>query len=284
MFGDVASQNIVGYNTVGNNGHKNPGIGATFIPVGATQADGTTYKLKDITVSAGKDIMDISAEYIQELSPDGSAVVGRYTYLSKEYIDAAYKPAQREAMYQYIGWWDWDKKGTYIGDSEHDRNEHEVAVGTAFLAFISKNTRFFTSSGEVPTEPTFIGNNGHKNPFFINYLPVTLKLKQITMSAGKDIMDISAEYIQVLSPDGSAVIGRYTFLSKEYIDAAYKPAQREAMYPYIGWWDWDKKGTYIGDSEHSRDNEVVNPSDSFLGFLSKGTRYVNFPSALDVED
>ena len=108
----IESANVVGYMDVSDDGNKNPGIGSVFMPIGG----GTTYSLGSIVVSgdAADEFMFPGPEYLQELNPNGSAVVGRYTYVSEAYLKDEYED-EWEDYKSLIGWWD---RG-YVGVDGH---------------------------------------------------------------------------------------------------------------------------------------------------------------------
>ena len=66
------ASDIVGYSSISDNGHKLPGIGSVFCPIGL----GDTYKLSDITVSGATtdEFMNPGTEYLQKLNPATTAV------------------------------------------------------------------------------------------------------------------------------------------------------------------------------------------------------------------
>ena len=239
------------------------------MPVGL----GDTYLLGSIKVTGATedDFMVPSAEYLQELNPNGSAVVGRYTYVSEAYLKDEYED-EWEDYKELIGWWD---RG-YVGVAGHNRDTKEVAVGTAFLGKLMGNSLKFTSSGEVPTISTQISDEGNFNPFFLNYLPVQITLGQITVEGATedDFMVPSAEYLQVLNPNGSAVTARYTYVSVAYLKDEYED-EWEDYVALVGWWD---RG-FIGVEGHKRDSVTLNPGSSFLGKLMGNGLKFNFPAA-----
>ena len=265
----ITSANIVGYSAVSDDGNYNPGIGSVFMPVGL----GDTYLLGSIKVTGAADdeFMVPGTEYLQELNPNGSAVVGRYTYVSEAYLKDEYED-EWEDYKHLIGWWD---RG-FVGVSGHNRDNKEVDVGTAFLGFLNGNSLKFTSSGEVPTVSTQISDNGNYNPFFLNYLPVQITLGQITVEGAADdeFMVPGTEYLQVLNPNGSAVTARYTYVSVAYLKDEYED-EWEDYVELVGWWD---RG-YVGQDGHKRDSVTLDPGFSFLGFLNGNGLKFNFPAA-----
>ena len=269
-FSAVESSNIVGYSPVSDNGNKNPGIGSVFLPVGG----GDTYLLGSIVVSGAdeEDFMVPGPEYLQELNPNGSVVIGRYTYVSEAYLKDEYEDEWEDYKW-LIGWWD---RG-YIGVEGHRQDSKEIAVGTAFLGALKGNSLKFTSSGQVPKVSTSISDDGNKNPFFLNYLPITITLGQITVEGAdeEDFMVPGPEYLQVLNPNGSVVTARYTYVSVAYLKDEYEDEWEEHV-GLIGWWD---RG-YIGVEGHKRDSVSLAPGFSFLGALKGNGLKFNFPAAV----
>ena len=264
----ITSANIVGYSAVSDDGDSNPGIGSVFMPVGM----GDTYLLGSIVVSGAdaEDFMFPGIEYLQELNPNGSAVIGRYTYVSEAYLKDEYED-EWEDYKGLIGWWD---RG-FVGVSGHSRDAKEIAVGTAFLGKLNGNSLKFTSSGEVPTVSTQISDEGNSNPFFLNYLPVQITLGQVTVEGANedDFMFPGIEYLQVLNPNGSAVTARYTYVSVAYLKDEYED-EWEDYVALVGWWD---RG-YVGEEGHKRDSLTLAPGFSFLGKLNGNGLKFNFPA------
>ena len=252
-------------------GNFNPGIGSVFMPL----SGGDTYLLGSIKVSgaANDEFMIPGPEYLQELNPNGSAVIGRYTYVSEAYLKDEYED-EWEDYKGLIGWWD---RG-YVGVAGHSRDNKEIDVGTAFLGSLAGNDLKFTSSGEVPAESTQISDGGNFNPFFLNYLPTTITLGQITVEgAGEDdFMIPGPEYLQVLNPNGSAVTARYTYVSVAYLKDEYEDEWADYV-ELVGWWD---RG-YVGVDGHKRDSVSLAPGFSFLGSLAGNGLKFNFPAAVE---
>lgn len=250
-------------------GNFNPGIGSVFMPIGM----GDTYTLGSIKVSGESedDFMVPGSEYLQELEPNGSAVVGRYTYVSEAYLKDEYED-EWEDYKNLIGWWD---RG-YVGVAGHNRDNKEIAVGTAFLGSLKGNNLKFTSSGEVPVVSTQISDGGNFNPFFLNYLPVQITLGQVTVEGADDgdFMVPGSEYLQVLEPNGSAVSARYTYVSVDYLKDEYED-EWENYVELVGWWD---RG-FVGEEGHKRDSLPLTPGFSFLGSLKGNGLKFNFPAA-----
>ena len=239
------------------------------MPIGG----GDTYLLGSVKVSgaAVDEFMFPGPEYLQELNPNGSAVIGRYTYVSEAYLKDEYED-EWEDYKGLIGWWD---RG-YVGVAGHNRDAKEVAIGTAFLGKLNGNSLKFTSSGEVPTVSTQITDNGNKNPFFLNYLPTQITLGQITVEgdAEDEFMFPGPEYLQVLNPNGSAVTARYTYVSVAYLKDEYEDEWGDYV-GLVGWWD---RG-YVGVEGHKRDSVELAPGFSFLGKLNGNGLKFNFPAA-----
>lgn len=252
-----------------DNGNENPGIGSVFMPIGG----GDTYTLGSIVVSGAADdeFMVPGIEYLQELNPNGSAVMGRYTYVSEAYLKDEYEDEWADYK-SLIGWWD---RG-FVGTEGHNRNSKEIAIGTAFLGKLTGNGLRFTSSGEVPSASTSITDGGNENPFFLNYLPTQITLGQVTVEGANedDFMVPGIEYLQVLNPNGSAVTARYTYVSVAYLKDEYEDEWADHV-DLVGWWD---RG-FIGVEGHKRDSLPLAPGFSFLGKLTGNGLKFNFPAA-----
>ena len=285
----LESANVVGYAAVNDDGNQNPGIGAIFMPV----SGGGTYKLSNITVSsANGDYMDPETEYLQMLNPNGSAVIARYTYVSKEWLLDVYGDEEWADYASAIGWWnrtadivDCIESADYTQKLDGAKDP-DITIGTAFLGRLSGNELNFTSSGEVPNTATAFNDAGNQNPFFLNYLPVTVDLTALTVSSeGGDYMDPGTEYLQVLNPNGSAVIARYTYVSQEWLIDVYGDEEWADYAGAIGWWtrtadivDCIESADYsnkiaVGDVE-------LTPGFTFLGRLSGNGLDFNFPAAV----
>lgn len=246
-------------------GNNNPSIGAVFLPVGG----GDTYQLKDITVSADGDFMT-PTEYLQVLDPNGAYVTARYTYVSEDYLKDEYED-EWEDYKGLLGWWE---RG-HVGEAGYNRDTTEVSVGAAFLGRLDGNGLNFTSAGAVPGEATSISDEGNNNPYFINYLPVTITLGQITVSGDDDSVFMTpTEYLQVLDPNGAYVTARYTYISKEYLDDEYEE-EAPSYYSLIGWWE---RG-HVGEEGYNRNNVELKPGFGFLGRLDGNGLKFNFPAA-----
>ena len=298
MFAADVQSNIVGYSTIGNaleegGVGKNIGIGGLFVPVAGVN----TFKLGEISVKGeyedGEcvDPFDPEGEYIQELSPNGSKTIGRYTCLTKEYLQYL---DMYEDFKDYIGWWDVTDQSLnffeeVITNPDLKADGKDITVGTAFLGAISSHDRSFTSAGSVPLESTAFANDNNKNPFFLNYLPVEITLGQTEM-VGEfeeeecvDPFDPEGEYLQVLAPNGSKTIARYTYLSKDYLQYL---DMYEDFKDYIGWWDVTDQSLnffeeVITNPDLNANSVKLAPGFSFLGALSSHDRAMRFPSALD---
>ena len=285
VFG-VESSNIVGYAPVNDGGNHNPGVGGLFIPVGGA----STYKLSNIRVSADGDFMTPGTEYLQMLNPNGSAVIARYTYVSEDFLKDEFED-DWEDYKSAIGWWNFDRnipaliEGGDYAKKLTSANDPDIVVGTAFLGYLGGNDLNFTSSGEVPTESTAFNDNGNHNPFFMNYLPVTIDLMDITVSADGDFMTPGTEYLQVLNPNGSAVVARYTYVSEDFLKDEFE--DEWANYEWaIGWWNFDRNiPSLIEASDNSkqlkRGDVTLDPGASFLGYLGGNGLSFNFPAAAE---
>ena len=285
-FGAVES-GTVGYSAINDDGNHNPGIGGLFIPLNGA----STYKLSSITVSADGDFMVPGADYLQMLNPNGSAVIARYTYVSEDFLKDEFEDAWANYA-SAIGWWIYDRNiASLIEDGDYAKklegaNDPDIAVGTAFLGFLGGNNLNFTSAGEVPEVSTAFNDNGTHNPFFLNYLPTTIDLMDVTVSGptDDDFMTPGADYLQVLNPNGSAVVARYTYVSEAFLKDEFEDDWEDYQWA-IGWWNYDRNIASLiegGDAakQLQRGDVPLAPGASFLGFLGGNGLDFNFPAAL----
>ena len=285
----LESANIVGYSSINDEGNFNPGIGGLFIPV----SGGSTYKLSSIKVSADGDFMVPNSEYLQELNPNGSAVIARYTYVSEAFLEDEFEDEWEQYKWA-VGWWAFDRNGDIVDAiTDHDttnkldgEKDPDIEVGTAFLGSLNGNNLNFTSAGEVPSSSTSVNDNGNFNPFFLNYLPTQIDLMDITVSADGDFMVPNSEYLQVLNPNGSAVIARYTYVSAAFLEDEFENDWEQYSWA-IGWWNFDRDGDIVDSIESSdktnqisRGDVMLDPGASFLGSLNGNGLDFNFPAAV----
>ena len=288
-FGAIVSENTVGYASINDEGNHNPGIGGLFIPLNG----GSTYKLSSITVSADDDFMVPGADYLQALNPNGSAVIARYTYVSEDFLKDEFDADW--VNYQWaIGWWNNDRNiASYIEDGDSSQKldgskDPDIVVGTAFLGLLGGNNLNFTSAGEVPSVSTAFNDGGNHNPFFMNYLPKTIDLLDVTVSGEDgDFMVPGADYLQVLNPNGSAVIARYTYVSEDFLKDEFDADWVNYQWA-IGWWNNDRNiASYIEDGDDAkqikRGDVSLAPGASFLGLLGGNGLDFNFPAAISQE-
>ena len=283
----MESANIVGYASVSDEGNFNPSVGSVFMPING----GDTYKLSDITVSGetDEDFMIPGMEYLQKLNPNGSAVVERYTYVSEAFLKDEFED-EWENYKGAIGWWKYcgNEIVGYIEDADYSKkcDSEDIDVGMAFLGNLTGNGLKFVSSGSVPLESTSFNDGGNYNPYFLNYLPVTIDLSDITVTgpSDEDFMVPGMEYLQVLNANGSAVINRYTYVSEEFLKDEFED-EWEGYKAAIGWWNYcgnDIVG-YIEDADYTQKLEIgktpVAPGFSFLGNLTGNGLDFNFPAA-----
>ena len=285
----MESANVVGYSALNDGGDQNPGIGGLFIPVNGS----STYKLTDITVSGptADDFMVPGIEYLQMLNPNGSAVIARYTYVSEAFLKDEFED-EWEDYKGAIGWWNYDRNiATLIEGGDYAKKitaatDPDITVGTAFLGKLGGNELNFTSAGEVPNVSTSFNDDGNQNPFFLNYLPTTIDLMDVTVSGETtdDFMVPGIEYLQVLNPNGSAVVARYTYVSEAFLKDEFEDEWADYAWA-IGWWNYDRNiATLIegGDDAKkiSRGDVSLAPGAAFLGKLGGNGLDFNFPAAV----
>ena len=285
----IESANIVGYSALSDEGNRNPGIGSVFMPIN----EGGTYKLSSITVSgAGEgEYMDPEGEYLQMLNPNGSAVTHRYTYVSREFLVDCFGEAESKDYEGAIGWWNWSRDIVgYIEEGDYSEKcigvkDPDIDIGTAFLGFLQGNELKFTSCGSVAIESTSFNDNGNRNPFFLNYLPVEIDLTDVTVTQEDGgYMDPEGEYLQVLNPNGSAVTARYTYVSEEFLVDAFGEEEAKNFAGAIGWWNWSRDIVgFIEEADYaqklSKGDVPLSSGFSFLGFLQGNGLDFNFPAA-----
>ena len=114
----------------------------------------------------------------------------------------------------------------------------------------------------------------------------TYKLSSITVTGAEEgaYMDPEIEYVQQLNPNGSAVIARYTYVSKDYLLDIFGEEDYETYAGAVGWWKWSKDiFTYIEEGEYTdmvaKEDVPLAPGFSFLGFLQGNELDFNFPAA-----
>ena len=285
---------------------KKPSIGAVFCPVG----NGTSWKLNDIKVSSSieKKYLNVISEYVQVLSTTDTHVETCYTYMSEAVLRALFPNAAWDDAYlSRIGWWYWESgnanfwKGR-IQDPEY-KTKYMVPdtvtfpVGTALLGnFLGSSGLVFQSSGEVIMESSGFDATGMKKPFFINYLPRTVDLTELSVSStieGK-YMNVISEYVQALSTVDTHVEACYTYISETVLRALFPNATWDDAYlSRIGWWYWESGNANawkakIKDPDYATKYMVAKgavpllPGEGFLGnFLGSNGLKINFPATIE---
>ena len=285
----VESANIVSYSAVSDEGNTSPGIGAVFCPMGL----GETYKLSNIVVSGADadEFMNPGTEYLQKLNPATTAVAARYTYVSEAFLKDEFED-DWEDYKSAVGWWSYvagTNYGTLIEKGDYSlklTTSPDIPVGTAFLGRVNGNELNFTSSGEAPSVPTQISDNGNTSPFFLNYLPREIDLSEIVVEGADEdeFMNPGTEYLQVLSPADTHVIARYTYVSEAFLKDEFEE-DWEDYKDAIGWWSYvagKNYGTLIETSDFSLKCGAVPlaPGFSFLGRLNGNGLVFKFPAAV----
>ena len=275
-----------------------------FVPVGG----GATYDLSMLTVPELRDgegeledYMDPSGECLRVLDPNSSATTARYTYISAGYLED--NVDDWEEHLDAIGWWKYEFGYAYNeaimdGDfSKKVKGAVPIANGVAFLGdFSNGHSISLLSNGEVVTVPTKFETDENLAPIFVNYLPVALKLSDLTVPELRDgdgeledYMDPSGECLRALNPNSSATIGRYTYISAGYLEDNVD--DWEEHLDAIGWWKYEFGYAYneaIMEGDFSmklKDDEIIDiaAGDGFLGDFSNGHSIgIAFPSALAV--
>ena len=281
---------------------KRPLVGSVFCPVG----NGTTWKLNDIKVSSSiaNKYMNIVSEYVQVLSTVDTHVTDRYTYMSETILKTLFKgTAWDDAYLSRIGWWKWESGNANawkakIQDPEYAKymvgDDVTFPVGTALLGFnLGTNGLVFESAGEVLQATSNFDATGMKRPFFLNYLPRTVDLTELSVDStiANKYMNIVSEYVQALSTADTHVTARYTYMSETILKTLFKgTAWDDAYLSRIGWWKWESGNANawkakIQDPEYAKymvakDEVPLLPGEGFLGFFlgTNGLR-INFPAA-----
>ena len=304
MFADVTSQNIVGYSGRDTDSNAAPIVGAMFINV----AGGETYDLSMLTVPELRDedgeledYMDPMSECLRVLDPNSSATTARYTYISAGYLED--NVDDWEEHLNAIGWWNYEFGYDYAGAiadgdfSKKIKGAVPIANGMAFLGdFSNFHSISLRANGEVVTVPTEYVTDENAAPFFVNYLPVTLKLTDMTVPELRDeegeledYMDPMSECVRVLDPNSSATIGRYTYISAGYLEDNVD--DWEEHLDAIGWWSYEFGYDYAGaiaDGDFTKKltkDQIIDlaAGDGFLGdFSNFHSIGIAFPSALAV--
>ena len=280
---------VVGYQAVSDGGNTSPGIGSVFCPIGL----GATYPLSDIIVSGAADdeFMIPGSEYLQRLDPSTTSVSARYTYISEAFLQDEFEE-DWEDYKSAIGWWIWQKSTNYAGLIEAGNytlkltTPPQIPIGTAFLGALKGNELKFTSNGEAPAVATEISDGGNTSPFFLNYLPREIDLSEIVVEGAADdeFMIPGSEYLQVLSPEDTHVVSRYTYISEAFLKDEFEEDWEDYV-SAIGWWVWQKSTNYAGLIESGNYSlkcgaVPLAPGFSFLGALKGNGLVFKFPAAV----
>ena len=275
-----------------------------FVPV----AGGETYDLSMLTVPEVRDgdgelldYMDPSAECLRVLDENSTITKARYTYISAGYLED--NVDDWEEHLDAIGWWNYEPSFAYNeaimgGDfSKKINGAVPIANGAAFLGdFSNGHSISLVSNGEVLTVPTQFETSENLAPLFVNYLPVTLKLSDLTVPELRDedgelldYMDPSAECLRALDANSTITKGRYTYISAGYLEDNVD--DWEEHLDAIGWWNYEPSFAYNeaimgGDfSKKLKEEDIIDiaAGDGFLGDFSNGHSIgIAFPSALAV--
>ena len=136
-----------------------------------------------------------------------------------------------------------------------------------------------------------INDGGNQNPGIGGlFIPVngssTYKLTDITVSGptADDFMVPGIEYLQMLNPNGSAVIARYTYVSEAFLKDEFEDDWEDYQWA-IGWWNNVRGIAGLiedGDADNklSRGDVSLAPGATFLGKLGGNGLDFNFPAAV----
>jgi len=274
---DFHDHHIVGYESVSTNQAKTISTGAVFTPVSGAK----TFQLKEWKPNGVEE-----GDNFQLLSVDSASTCARYSFISKAYADwfAVDVGLSAGDLDYAIGWWiygkvDWeDAEGT----SPDRADTTPITVGDSFLVACGDTRNFSAqSAGQVQTEVTTLDRKAVKTPFFCNYLPVDVKLANITVDGVEE-----GDNFQILSSSSASTIARYCYISKAYADwFAVDVGLSAGDLDYaIGWWiygkvDWeDAEGT-----SPDRANNIILGAGQ--GILVAAGDYrnmtISFPSSLE---
>ena len=280
----MQASTVVGYRAgEGTGGSEFPSFGATFLAIDG----GDTYPLGSVKA----ELMDADQDMLQEIDPDECEPITYYTYVTKEYCDAAaaFMHVDPTTLYKYIGWWDVTDGPVDLCDEAADeqmRQDYPMPVGLGFLgSFSSGEDVVFTSSGAVPLSTKSIFTEGHEFPYIANFIPTEIPYGWIEMKA----IDADQDMFQVIDPDECEPVLYYTYVTKDYCDAAaaFMHVDPATLYKYIGWWDVTDGPVDL--CEEAAEIQMINaeniiPGASFLGSCSSGEDIeIVFPSALRAE-
>ena len=301
-FGDVSSQNIVGYAGIETEENSAPIIGSVFFNVGG----GETYDLRTLAIPEIRDeegelldYADPMSEFLRVLDPNSSLTTAKYCYVSYGYLEDCVEDP--DASKWAIGWWKYQVGVDYSmlinagDDTLKIKSAVNINNGMAFLGNFSEgHTVSLVSNGEVATEVTQFETAETSAPLFVNYLPDSIKLSDITIPELRDeegelldYADPMSEFLRVLDPNSSLTTAKYCYVSYGYLeDCVDEP---DASLWAIGWWKYEVGVDYsvlinAGDDSLKLKTEIDVPAGSgFLGNFSEGHSVgITFPSALDV--
>ena len=135
-----------------------------------------------------------------------------------------------------------------------------------------------------------VNDGGYYNPGIGGlFIPLngasTYKLSSITVSGDGEFMVPGNEYLQMLNPNGSAVIARYTYVSEDFLQDEFED-EWENYKDAVGWWNWDRDiPSLIENGDYAKKITAANDPDIAIGtaFLgSLGGNNLNFTSAGEV--
>ena len=281
-FSDVTSANIVGYQNNETTDVKYPLFCFTFTPI----AGGNTIKLGDIVASGNS-----ASDRIQVINPTTLGSDVAYGYYSKANAEAdAWEEAEEDPeVYEEIlpdflcdvGWW----IGGHVGKAADFANNVDVTVGSGFLGLSpSCNNITFTSNGEAPTKAKSYVTGAVKYPFFGNFLPTRMYLKDLVVTGNS-----SSDRIQVINPTtlGSDVAYGYYSVAQAESDAWEEAEEDPEVYEEIlpdflcdvGWWI----GGHVGKAADSADNVIVEAAQGFQGLSAAcNNQTFNYKGVLDL--
>ena len=281
-FSDVTSANIVGYQNNETTEVQYPLFCFTFTPI----AGGNTIKLGDIVASGNN-----AKDRIQVINPTTLGADVQYGYYSKANAEAdAWEEAEEDPeVYEEIlpdflcdvGWW----IGGQVGTKGKEANNVDVTVGSGFLGLsVDCNNITFTCNGEAPTKAKSFVTGKVQYPFFGNFLPTRMYLKDLVVSGNG-----AKDRIQVINPTTLGADVQYGYYSVAQAEAdAWEEAEEdpeayEEILPDflcdVGWWI----GGQVGTKGKEANDVIVEAAQGFQGLSTDcNNQTFNYKGVLDL--
>jgi len=256
----VESSNIVGYNTLTTDGTRSPLIGLSFTPVSGGSFTLGDFKPVDGTMNADDDML-------QEIDSTSLETANLYQYLDKTTADAIAEEEGEDpgAFDSWIGWWD---ARIGIGEEDASADDVELSNGFGFMGlFDAYSPISFQSAGAAPTTTTSITTDGTRSPIIVNYIPRTIKLKELVPVDGT--MNADDDMLQEIDSTTLETANLYQYLDKSTADAIAEEEGEDpgAFDSWIGWWD---ARIGIGEDGASANDIEVAAGTGFMGLFDAG--------------